>query len=89
MVSIIPADVPLKRDGTPDMRESRARQFVQETARAFPIGCFDPLPFWVPCRPNGEVDENTPVGGMFQRSRPKPSDQQQGVRINLRVNLAI
>lgn len=60
---IIPNHVPLKNDGTPDMRHNAARLFVYHAAKDFPIGCAQPLPRWV------ETSSGTSVRKRFEELR--------------------
>ena len=62
---IIPNHVPLKKDGTPNMRHNASRLFVYNAAQGFPIGCAQPLPRWV-VRSSG-----TSVRERFEEARPR------------------
>ena len=67
----IPSDVPLKADGTPDMRTRAAKEYVAQVARAAERG--NALPSWVPTLKDGTADFRSAVGRAFVSSVSSPT----------------
>ena len=70
----IPSDIPKTKQGCPDMRNPKAKEWVQQEAAK--LNSADKVPSWIPKKKDGTVDYSKPITKIFMAARRQQKEQQ-------------